>query len=345
MNTWPNPLLRTSWLRPKYLLFGFIALMLAYVLPHDESFLVHPNDHYEPFKWWLLPHGVAGACALLLGPMQFSDRLRLRFRKLHRVLGRIYVAGVFVAAPLGFYIQYFEGRMGVPRSFSIAAAADALLWMVTTGIAMAFILKGKVQQHRQWMTRSFAVALVFLEVRVIGGVGGWENLDAHVNETIVWRSARAPGNCRQAGSGLARGQASGKLPAPASFPRSFGNRRRIPLVLCGNRLLEITTNKSASVYESFSSGRITLVLTLVPYPKCPARKSRERYPQVWGSRALSIRAFEGSRWHGEGCWSYGFCIAGKMRVGARRNVAGERSEELCPAPRRERSWDGGRWVG
>ena len=76
--------------------------------------------------------------------------------------------------------------MGVPRSFSIAAAVDATWWMTTTGIAMVFILKGKVQQHRQWMTRSFAVALVFLEVRVIGGLGGWENLDVHANETIVW---------------------------------------------------------------------------------------------------------------------------------------------------------------
>ena len=138
------------------------------------------------FKWWLLPHGIAGACALLLGPMQFSNRLRERFRRLHRVLGRIYVAGVFVAAPLGFYIQHFEERMGDPRSFSIAAAADAALWMTTTGIAMVFILKGQVREHRQWMTRSFAVALVFLEVRVIGGLGGWENLDAHANETIVW---------------------------------------------------------------------------------------------------------------------------------------------------------------
>ena len=36
------------------------------------------------------------------------------------------------------------------------------------------------------MTRSFAVAIVFLEVRVIGGLGGWENLDVHANETIVW---------------------------------------------------------------------------------------------------------------------------------------------------------------
>jgi uncharacterized membrane protein YozB (DUF420 family) len=76
--------------------------------------------------------------------------------------------------------------MGDPRSFSIAAAADAALWMITTGIAMVFILKGKVQEHRQWMTRSFAVALVFLEVRVIGGVTGFENLDVQANETIVW---------------------------------------------------------------------------------------------------------------------------------------------------------------
>ena len=115
--------------RPKYLIFGLLGLMFVYVLGHDESFLVNPKDpiwqHYEPFKWWLLPHGIAGTCALLLGPMQFSDRLRTRFKQLHRVVGRIYVGGVFVAAPLGFYIQYFEERMGNRRSFSIAAAADA----------------------------------------------------------------------------------------------------------------------------------------------------------------------------------------------------------------------------
>ena len=176
--------------RLKYVLFGVIALMLVYVLDHDESFLVHPKDpiwqHYEPFKWWLLPHGIAGACALLLGPLQFSDRLRPRFKRFHRVAGRIYVGGVFVAAPLGLYIQYFQERMGSPRSFTIAGAVEAVLWMVTTGIAMVFILKGKVQEHQQWMTRSFAIALVFLEARVIGGVTGWENLDNHVMETVVW---------------------------------------------------------------------------------------------------------------------------------------------------------------
>ena len=190
MSTMPIALKRGSWFRAKYLLFAAIGLMLAYVIRHDESFLVHPKDsiwkHYEPFKWWLLPHGIAGACALLLGPMQFSDRLRDRFRQLHRVAGRIYVAAVFMAAPLGLYIQYFQERMGGARSFTFAAAVDAVLWMVTTGIAMVFVLKGKVQEHQQWMTRSFAVALVFLEGRVIGGVTGWENLGDRASETIVW---------------------------------------------------------------------------------------------------------------------------------------------------------------
>jgi hypothetical protein len=98
----------------------------------------------------------------------------------------IYVAGVFVAAPLGVYIQYFEERLGEPRSFSVASGVDAALWMATTGIALFFIFRGRVQEHRQWMTRSFAVALVFLEGRVIGGLTGWERLDIHLTETIVW---------------------------------------------------------------------------------------------------------------------------------------------------------------
>ena len=181
---------RRFWLRSKYILFSSIGLMLAYVFVHNEYFLISAKDpewqHIEPFNWWLLPHGIAGACALLLGPMQFSDWLRQKFTRLHRVVGRIYVVAVLIAAPLGAYIQYFNERAGTPRSFSFAAGTQMALWMLTTGIAMAFILRGRVQQHRQWMTRNFAVALVFLEVRVIGGVTGWDDAGIAVTETIVW---------------------------------------------------------------------------------------------------------------------------------------------------------------
>jgi len=189
MATATVPVQTSSRVRLKYLLFGFIGLMIGYVLVHNESFLVHRSDpvwqHYHPFRWWLLPHGIAGACAILLGPLQFSDRLRQRFTKLHRVVGRIYITGALVLAPLGAYIQYFNERNGGPRSFTIAAGVDAALLMVTTLIAFAFILNGRVQQHRQWMTRSFAVSLIFLEVRVIQGVFGLEKIPG-ATETIVW---------------------------------------------------------------------------------------------------------------------------------------------------------------
>ncbi len=137
MSTAPLVPQRLAWPRPKYILFAVIGVMAVYVLRHNEHFLIDAKDpewpHIQHFKWWLLPHGLMGACALLLGPMQFSERLRRRFTKFHRVVGRFYVAGVFVAAPLGFYIQHFEERTGSARSFSIAAAVDAILWMLTTG--------------------------------------------------------------------------------------------------------------------------------------------------------------------------------------------------------------------
>ena len=176
-------------LRPKYLLFGAIGVMFVWVLTHSERFLIDPADgewmHIQSFKWWLLPHAIAGACALILGPMQFSDRLRQRFLNVHRIVGRSYVGGVFIAAPLGIYIQYLNEPLGFARSFTIETVFQAGLWMLTTGIAFAFILRGKVQQHRQWMTRSFGTGpLIFLEVRVIFSV--FNVTDPHSIEIVVW---------------------------------------------------------------------------------------------------------------------------------------------------------------
>jgi uncharacterized membrane protein len=178
-----------SFFRAKNLVFGLVAFMTAYVLYHNERFLINSSDpvwqHYQPFKWWLLPHGIAGTCALLLAPLQFSDRLRQRYIRLHRVVGRIYVFGALILAPLGAYIQLFNEGGGAPRSFTVLAVVDAVLLMSTTAIAFAFALKGRIRQHREWMTRSYAVALVFFEGRVISGLTGLDN-DVVLSQAIIW---------------------------------------------------------------------------------------------------------------------------------------------------------------
>jgi uncharacterized membrane protein len=136
---------------------------------------------------------LAAACALLLGPFQFSERLRRRFTKLHRVMGRFYVAGCLIGAPIGIYIQNFEtvhiyNNDPVSFSLTIATVFDAGIWIFCTLMALAFILQRKVQLHRQWMTRSFACAIIFLEVRVVAGVF---NIDDKFTEIIVWSCVAA----------------------------------------------------------------------------------------------------------------------------------------------------------
>src|SRR5437879_263083 len=45
---------------------------------------------------------------------------------LHRVAGRFYVAGVFIGAPLGIYVQYFEERMGGTLNFRAGGEQELL---------------------------------------------------------------------------------------------------------------------------------------------------------------------------------------------------------------------------
>ncbi len=178
-------------IRLKHVVFAAIAAMAAYVLYHNERFLIDSAapvwQHYDPFKWWLLPHGLAGACALLLAPMQFAEGLRRRHTTLHRTVGTIYLIGCFVLAPLGLYIQYLDEAQGAARSFTIETMIQSSSLVITAGLGCYFALRRQFTYHRQWMIRSYAVALTFLEIRVILGVFGLdEPLDWHILETVVW---------------------------------------------------------------------------------------------------------------------------------------------------------------
>jgi hypothetical protein len=159
-------------IRAKTMLFALIGVMYVYVLYNVEGFLFNKSDpewrHIAPFQMWLLPHGLAAAFALFLGPFQFSERLRRKYVIVHKTMGYLYIAGCYIGAPLGIYIQWFEEKMGTfSHSFTIATVMDAAIWMFATTMALIMIRTKRMQQHRQWMIRSFACALIFLEVRTI----------------------------------------------------------------------------------------------------------------------------------------------------------------------------------
>ena len=180
---------RSVWLRPKSAVFVAVGAMTLYVLYHNERFLIEPENpvwrHYAEIAFWLVPHAVAGTCALLLAPLQFSERLRKRYTTAHHIVGRVYVIGALVLAPLGAYGQYLAESRGDPREFTTLATVDAAMLMTTTLVAYLFAIRRRITLHRQWMTRSYAVALVFFEGRLLGGLLG---IDNNVNATMaaIW---------------------------------------------------------------------------------------------------------------------------------------------------------------
>ena len=121
--------------------FSALGLMTLFVLYNNERFIVlhsHPDwEYFLPVRWWLLPHGLGGALALILGPMQFSTRLRQQYPKFHRILGRVYVAGVSVGAPLGIVLAFVHH---LPLALQVETFAQSGSWFLATGVAFYCIL-------------------------------------------------------------------------------------------------------------------------------------------------------------------------------------------------------------
>ena len=82
--------------RLKTVLWIFLGLTTLFVFITSEVFLAADYPMYHAYRLQviadralLIPHVLAGTLALLIGPINFSSRLRMRFLKFHRVLGRV----------------------------------------------------------------------------------------------------------------------------------------------------------------------------------------------------------------------------------------------------------------
>jgi uncharacterized membrane protein len=153
--------------RFKTVLWTGLGLTTLFVFITSEVLLVADYPMYHAYRlqviadrYLLIPHTLAGISALLIGPVNFSTRIRQRHLQLHRVLGRIYVIAVFVGAATG--VALAAGRPGLPGT-SVQAAA----WIVCTTAALVTARNRQIVEHRQWMARSYAVTFTFVSSRVL----------------------------------------------------------------------------------------------------------------------------------------------------------------------------------
>lgn len=132
----------------------------------DCNFLLKKQDVvFNPFwRTAFYIHISGGMLALLTGPWQFLRSFRRRFLRLHRSMGKVYLVSILLlAGPSGQFMAFYaEGGFLSTIGFLLMA----LLWLWTTWMAYATVRKRDITAHRDWMTRSYALTLAAVTLRI-----------------------------------------------------------------------------------------------------------------------------------------------------------------------------------
>jgi len=173
---------------PAKILFfvGFFALTILATYEKNARILDPMSPiarHYAPAKWFLPVHAVFGILAMGLAAFQFSNRLRARYLRLHRILGYAYVTSVFISAPFAVIVAF-----KIPKPFSVIAAncMQALGWIVCTSIALYCVRTGNIALHRRWMIRSYPFAMVFTVGRAVAMFVPAIQQNPSAGEAVFW---------------------------------------------------------------------------------------------------------------------------------------------------------------
>lgn len=142
---------------------GFFASFALPYLAQDPRVLTR----YGSRQAWLLVHIGAGTVALLTGPVQLWLGLSNRVVTLHRRLGLAYVASVAVGAVAAFYLAAHTTLGWV---FGAGLTGLGVAWVVTTTLAVAAIRRQMIEQHKDWMIRSYVVTFAFVSFRAFWGL-------------------------------------------------------------------------------------------------------------------------------------------------------------------------------
>jgi hypothetical protein len=68
----------------------------------------------------------------------------------------------------------------------MASAIQSVGWLATTGTGLYCARSGNIQQHREWMMRSYPFAMVFVITRALNAVPAIERMGLIGIETVVW---------------------------------------------------------------------------------------------------------------------------------------------------------------
>lgn len=147
------------------------AVVQYYVLGAERSGLVNLKLEEQQLNrlWYgmLYVHVAGSVAALAIGPFNLAESIRRRHRKLHRVMGRIYMAGIALGGLSGAYLA-FEATGGIVSTLGFLGLS--LGWLISAYYAVKTIRSRQVERHRRWMIRNYALTLAAVTLRLWLGI-------------------------------------------------------------------------------------------------------------------------------------------------------------------------------
>jgi len=124
----------------------------------DDGFSRHPVI--------TLIHILPGALFMILGPMQFMPGVRQKYRRFHRVSGRVYIIAAYIIGISALYMPFVLRPIGGLNE-AAATTLFAILFLVSLSKAWWYVVHKQVALHREWMIRAFSIGLAVGTIRPI----------------------------------------------------------------------------------------------------------------------------------------------------------------------------------
>ena len=155
--------------------FFIFTLLCLGVAGYAFYYLFQPLDPHNQFQLkmarsgWVIPtHFFTSGLALLLVPLQISHRLRQFSVSVHRTIGWLYALAVLLGGVSGLIMSFNASGGWIP---GLGFGIMAVLWLVTTTLAIKNAIIKNLTAHKKWIYRSIALTAAAITFRVLLGMG------------------------------------------------------------------------------------------------------------------------------------------------------------------------------
>ena len=125
------------------------------------------DRHFANERTLALMHVVPALLFMVMGPLQFVERIRRKYPVVHRWSGRIFLAVSAIVGITGLRMAFGETIGGMDEKTAITLFG--LFFLVALAKGLWHALHRELARHREWMIRGYAVGLAVATIRPIMG--------------------------------------------------------------------------------------------------------------------------------------------------------------------------------